>query len=77
MTALKAMSSDTANDPGNFGYDVLQQDDHSNHFTVVEEWADMKAADAHAMAVHTRAFREKLIPIKGALYDERFYTMLN
>ena len=77
MTALKAMSSDTANDPGNFGYDVLQQDDHSNHFTVVEEWADMKAADAHAMAVHTRAFREKLIPIKGALYDERFYTILN
>ena len=72
MTALKAMSSDTANDPGSFGYDVLQQDDHSNHFTVVEEWADMKATDAHAMAAHTRAFREKLIPIKGALYDERF-----
>ena len=77
MTALKAMSSDTANDPGSLGYDVLQQDDHSNHFTVVEEWADMKATDAHAMAAHTRAFREKLIPIKGALYDERFYTMLN
>lgn len=77
MAALKAMSSDTAGDRGNIGYDVLQQDDHSNHFTVVEEWAGMEAADAHAMAAHTRAFRAKLIPIKGALYDERFYTALN
>lgn len=77
VTALKAMSADTVNDSGNISYDVLQQDDHSNHFTVVEEWADMKAADAHAMAAHTRAFRAKLIPIKGALYDERFYMALN
>ena len=77
MAALETMSSDTANDSGNIGYDVLQQDDHSNHFTVVEEWTDVKAADSHAMAAHTRAFREKLIPIKGALYDERFYTALD
>ena len=77
MAALRTMSAETANDSGNISYDVLQQDDHSNHFTVVEEWADMKAADAHAMAAHTRAFREKLIPIKGALYDERFYMALN
>ena len=77
MAALKTMSSDTANNSGNIGYDVLQQDDHSNHFTVVEEWTDVKAANSHAMAAHTRAFREKLIPIKGALYDERFYTALN
>jgi quinol monooxygenase YgiN len=77
MAALKAMSTDTASDPGNISYDVLQQDDHANHFTVVEEWSGMKAAETHAMAEHTRAFREKLIPIKGALYDERFYTALN
>jgi hypothetical protein len=37
----------------------------------------VKAADSHAMAAHTRVFREKLIPIKGALYDERFYSALN
>jgi hypothetical protein len=29
------------------------------------------------MAAHTRAFRQILIPIKGALYDERFYMALN
>jgi len=77
MAALKVMSTDTITDPGNISYDALEQDDHSNHFTVVEEWSDMKAVEGHAMTAHTRAFRAKLIPIKGALYDERFYMALN
>lgn len=77
MAALKAMSADTAKDPGNISYDVLQQTDHANHFTVVEEWTNREAAETHAMAAHTRAFREKLRPIAGALYDERFYKALN
>jgi quinol monooxygenase YgiN len=77
LAALKTMSVDTPNDSDNVGYEVLQQANHANHFTVLEEWTDRKAADAHAMAAHTRAFREKLIPIRGALYDERFYTLLN
>jgi quinol monooxygenase YgiN len=35
-----------------------------------------KALDAHATAAHTRAFREKVLPMAGALYDERFYKVL-
>ena len=77
MAALKAMSVDTANDQGNISYEVLQQANRSNHFTVVEEWSNMKAMDAHVMAAHTRAFREKLMPVTGALYDERFYKALS
>lgn len=77
LTALQAMSIDTPKDPGNISYQVLQQRNHTNHFTVLEEWTDRSTADAHAMAAHTRAFREQLIPITGALYDERFYTALN
>ena len=77
MAALKAMSEDTANDAGNIRYEVLQQANRGNHFTVVETWADRKALDAHAMAAHTRAFRNKLAPIAGALYDERIYAALN
>jgi quinol monooxygenase YgiN len=77
MAALKAMSTDTANDSGNISYQVLQQTNRSNHFTVVEAWTNRKAIDAHAMAAHTRAFRDKLIPIAGALYDERIYKALN
>jgi hypothetical protein len=29
------------------------------------------------MTDHTRGFREKLVPIAGALYDERFYKALD
>ena len=77
MAVLKAMSADTANDPGNISYEVLQQANRGNHFTVVEAWTDRKSLDGHAMAAHTRAFREKLMPIAGALYDERFYKALD
>jgi quinol monooxygenase YgiN len=77
MAALKAMSVDTANDPGNISYEVLQQSNRPNHFTVIEAWTNRKALDGHAMAAHTRAFREKLSPIAGALYDERIYKALN
>jgi len=77
MAALKTMSADTAKDPGNISYEVLQQANRANHFTVVEEWTTMKAVDSHAMADHTRALRATLTPIAGALYDERFYKALN
>jgi quinol monooxygenase YgiN len=77
MAALKAMSVDTPNDAGNISYDVLQQANRSNHFAVLEIWTNREALDAHAAAAHTRTFREKLSPIAGALYDERFYRALN
>jgi len=77
MALLKNMSADTAKDPGNIGYVVLQQANRGNHFTVFEKWRGMKAAEDHAMTDHTRAFREKLVPIAGALYDERFYKALD
>lgn len=77
MALLKNMSADTAKDPGNIGYLVLQQANRPNHFTVFEKWRGMKSAEAHAMADHTRAFREKLLPMAGALYDERFYKALD
>jgi quinol monooxygenase YgiN len=77
MAALKAMSTDTAADAGNISYEVLQQANRGNHFTVIEAWTNRKALDAHVMAAHTRAFREKLSPVAGALYDERIYKALN
>jgi quinol monooxygenase YgiN len=77
MAALKTMSVDTANDPGSISYEALQQANRGNHFTVIEAWIDRKSADNHAEAAHTRAFREKLVPVAGALYDERFYKALD
>ena len=76
MELLKGMSTDTPKDAGNLRYEVLQQPNRPNHFTVVETWSNRDALDGHAMAAHTRAFREKLAPMAGALYDERFYEEL-
>ena len=64
-------------DDGNLRFEAVTQTNRQNHFTVVELWRDRKAADAHSMAAHTRAFREKLGPASGALYDERFYKTLD
>jgi quinol monooxygenase YgiN len=77
MAALKTMGVDTAADAGNISYEALQQANRGNHFTVIEAWTNRKALDAHAMAAHTRAFREKISPAAGALYDERIYKALN
>lgn len=77
MTLLKSMSVDTPEDSGNISYSVLQQANRPNHFTVFEVWANRKALDTHATVAHTRVFREKVSPMAGALYDERFYKALD
>ena len=61
-------------EPGAWRIDVLQQDSRPNHFTLVEVWHDRGARDTHLMAAHTRAFRQSLAPLQGALYDERLYA---
>jgi quinol monooxygenase YgiN len=77
MALLKDMAEETRKDGGNLSYEVLQQPNRLNHFTVAEIWKDRNALDAHQMAAHTRQFREKLAPMAGALYDERFYKSVN
>jgi quinol monooxygenase YgiN len=60
-------------DPGCVRYEVFQQADRPNHFSVVEAWASRADFDAHIVADHTRDFRMKLTPLSGGLYDERLY----
>jgi quinol monooxygenase YgiN len=57
--------------------EVLQQRDRAGHFAVVELWQDQEAFEAHAMAAHTRQFREQFQPLSGSLYDERLYQALD
>jgi quinol monooxygenase YgiN len=76
LALLKTMSVETSRDYGNIGYEVLQQIARPNHFTIVEEWTSRKALNSHIMAAHTRAFRQRLAPMAGALYDQRFYKEL-
>jgi len=70
---LKAMRAETPEDPGNNGYDVLRQDHEPNHFAVAEAWSSFKDQEAHVAATHTILFRQKLLPMTGALYDERVF----
>jgi quinol monooxygenase YgiN len=71
---LKQLAEASRKEAGNLRFDVLQQDGRANHLPLVEAWRDGDAQRAHAMAEHTRAFRAKLVPLQGALYDERLYA---
>jgi quinol monooxygenase YgiN len=74
---IKQLAEDSRKDDGNLRFEALTQVNRQNHFTLIEMWRNRRAADAHAMAAHTRAFREKLLPASGALYDERYYLLMN
>jgi quinol monooxygenase YgiN len=57
-------------------FEVWQQNNRLNHFTLVEIWKDKAALDAHARAAASREFREKVGKMLGALYDDRRYRSL-
>ena len=77
VAALKQLAEDSRKDSGHVRFDVVQQTNRPNHFTVVEVWMDRKAFDVHGMAPHARRFRDQLAPMSGSLYDERLYLVLD
>src|SRR5262245_23682677 len=77
IALLTKLAEDSRKDQGVVRFDVVQQTSRPNHFTVIEVWSDSKAFDAHVMAAHVRDFRDRLTPMSGALYDERFYHALD
>jgi quinol monooxygenase YgiN len=77
VTAMvKGLAEDSRKDPGAQRIDALVWDGHANHFHLIEAWKDRKSLEAHLAADHTKAFRAKLVPFEGALYDERFYELV-
>jgi quinol monooxygenase YgiN len=74
---LRSLTDASRKEPGNLRFEVQQQANRVNHFTVVEAWADRPAYEAHVIAPHTRQFRDALGPMLGALYDERLYRALD
>jgi quinol monooxygenase YgiN len=71
---LKTLVEASRKEPGNLMFEVVQQTNRPNHFTVVEVWRDGKALDAHGTAEHTRRFRANLGPMLGAPYEDRVYA---
>jgi quinol monooxygenase YgiN len=76
VTLLKKLADASRRDAGNVRFDVVQQTNRPNHFTVIEVWKDRKAFDGHVMTAHVREFRDQLTPMSGALYDERLFRVL-
>ncbi len=70
---IKQQADDSRKDSGATRFDAVIQDARPNHFHLIEAWANRGAHEAHALADHTRQFRTKLVPLEGALYDERLY----
>jgi quinol monooxygenase YgiN len=77
VAALKLLGEANRAAAGNLRYEVVQQTNRPNHFTVLELWRSRDAFDANAAAPAQREFRDKLGTMTGALYDERLYELLN
>ena len=72
----KELAATGRKSPQNVRFEALTQASRPNHMTVVEIWADRKSLEAHSVAAHMKAYREKLLPMSGSLYDERHYRAI-
>jgi len=73
VALVKELCGDGRKDDGNVFFNALTQANRANHMTLFAAWRDKDARVAYAVADHTKAFRTKLTPNAGALYDERIY----
>ena len=73
VNALEQLADQSRKHAGSLIFDVWQQTNRPNHFTVVEAWTNHGAFDLHQMQKETRDFRTRLATMAGALYDERLY----
>jgi quinol monooxygenase YgiN len=77
IAALNPLAEASRKNDTNARFEVVQQANRPNHFTVIEAWKGQKAYDARVGAAPQKQFREKLGPMLGALYDERIYQSIN
>jgi quinol monooxygenase YgiN len=77
LPLLDTFVSDSAGDPGVQTFALLSQTPTTNHFQLIEVFANQKAFDAHVSAQHTVDFRTAIQPFIGAPYDERLYQFVN
>jgi quinol monooxygenase YgiN len=77
LAALKQLAGDARGSAGNVRFEVVQQTNRPNHFTVVEIWKDANAVATHSMSEAMRRFRDALGPMSGALYDERLFKAID
>src|SRR5262245_28633729 len=64
-------------EPRNLRAEALQRIGQTNQFILLEAWKDQAAADAHAKAVATGQFRDKIKAMQNAPIDERVHFPLS
>ena len=74
ITLLEALVGRSREETGCVRFEVFQQTERPNHFSVVEVWRSQGDYESHIVASHTVTFRRALTPLSGALYDERLYA---
>src|SRR5215470_6780340 len=77
IAAVKMLGDDSRRQDGKIRFEVAQQTNRGNHFTIMEVWKDEMSAHKHSMTDAARSFRDKLGSMTGALYDERMYRAVN
>jgi quinol monooxygenase YgiN len=75
-TLLRQFALESRRDPGCVSFQVLQEPQRHNHFTLVQIWDNEASFLAHEAAAHTRATRAKLQPILAAPLDQRLHSLL-
>ena len=73
---LQGLAENSRKEQGNLRFDVLVHTMRSNHFTVIEAWRNRQALDGHAIAAHTRQYRDALGPLLGSPLDERLFERI-
>jgi quinol monooxygenase YgiN len=63
--------------PGVVATETRQQAGRPNHFTLVDAWRDRAAYERWIVSPPAKAFRETFGRIRGALFDERLYAMID
>jgi quinol monooxygenase YgiN len=76
LPTLRAFSEASRRAAGNLGYDLVEQSSRTNHFEVVEVWANETSATNHEVSLLNREFRAKLGPVSSSPYDRRLFRAL-
>ena len=77
IVMMKMLAVESRKQTGSDRFEVWQQNNRLNHFTMIEVWKDQGALDAHNASATARSFRDQLGHMMGALYDDRRYRSLD
>lgn len=73
---LLDLAAHSRKDPGSVRFEILRDVERTNHFTILEVWANRQDYEKHLTFEHTKSFRQKIQPYLGSPFDERLYNAL-